>query len=342
MVQSLEFQRFTVSSALVSLLGPVAVFAQSPLANNALRDISSPAIIDFGAVPTTTLSAPRGGGAEVFLLAGADETTGVATFGWKDGQGHFRLLMKGPLNKGTKEAQPLDLEGLGSGTSREFSAHRLNWRGPSEEEQAEYTDLCLTHAKAPTCDISDLPQSLRPRARRLQHLTDTPWLVGVSGSISRTTFDYQDPPLSSQSANETSWSGIARLGYYTEAFGFIIGRYSQKRAFHPGSGPTELCSPLSGTESLTCSDVVLRKPIANSARAVSLEFRRGYGNGLALAPVISREMKAGGITTVTVPVYFLRTEKGGLSGGVKAGWQSDSRDVTIAVSVGTVFDLTSP
>jgi hypothetical protein len=68
---------------------------------------------------------------------------------------------------------------------------------------------------------------------------------------------------------------------------------------------------------------------------VTLEVRRRF-SAFALSPWIQYDA-IGHVTAVGVPVYFLRSDKGSLNGGVRANWRSDTKAVTLSIFVGTVL-----
>ena len=72
------------------------------------------------------------------------------------------------------------------------------------------------------------------------------------------------------------------------------------------------------------------------ASVLTFELRRRFHSGVAISPSIQYETIRR-IAAVSVPFYFLRSEKGRLNGGLRANWRSDTKTITISIFVGTVL-----
>jgi hypothetical protein len=85
----------------------------------------------------------------------------------------------------------------------------------------------------------------------------------------------------------------------------------------------------------------LGAPSEKHADIASIEWRYFFAGGrAALNPSLARDLK-GYVTALDVPVYFLTRSSGGLSGGARVSWRSDTNnDLTIAVFIGTTLGLT--
>lgn len=59
---------------------------------------------------------------------------------------------------------------------------------------------------------------------------------------------------------------------------------------------------------------------------------------MAFNPVVGRDFEEG-ITFVRVPVYFFSNPNGGLAGGARFEWRSDTQEPTFVVFVGAALKV---
>jgi hypothetical protein len=110
--------------------------------------------------------------------------------------------------------------------------------------------------------------------------------------------------------------------------------------FEAASGPTELCQPLDGTAALTCDTAILGAPSRRTLNLLDVEWRRFFPRGnIAINPSIAHDFSEE-VTAIDVPFYFLSLSTGGLAGGARASWRSDTKEFAVGVFVGTALGLT--
>jgi hypothetical protein len=312
----------------------VPASAQPANAAAAEKSLVAPANLTFGAAPTS------GGSVQFLLDASQDEKTGTVAFGWRDGQGSLQFSVTGPL--AGNRATPVSLTGLSDAAIAKVSFSRLNWRGPTPVEQLEILRICeAAHLQVDDCDYrkGKLPALAANAVRQLQHLDDRPWYVSFDGSVGRTSFDFvSGADLAPGNETHDSWSGTARVGYFSVPYGFLFASYTYKRAFGTGGDSKQICTPLSSTGALECADRVVGAPALSKASVATLELRRFFSTNAAITPSVQYDFERD-ITAWEFPVYFIRAEKFGLSGGVKLAWRSDSRKTTAVVFIGTAVSL---
>jgi len=65
-----------------------------------------------------------------------------------------------------------------------------------------------------------------------------------------------------------------------------------------------------------------------------------FTGGVAIAPTIQRDVKKG-VTSVLIPVYFLKDAKGAPIGGLRGSWRSDTKAATLSLFIGAAFQLSA-
>lgn len=300
-----------------------------------------PANIGLGVVPGTTVDSADGSAIQLTLDASQKDKVGTIALGWKDGQGQFQLSLAAPVDGGG-EATPFSLLGLPQGATAKFAFNRLLWRGPTASEQAQAVKLCADRGiPIADCTVRKLEarkDGLAGRLADLEHLNDVPWFFGGDASIERASFKYlEKSTLASKSESHDALTVSGRVGFYSSTLGFVIGSYAFKDAFAAAGGATQVCQPIAGTQGTRCDAAVLGSPQEKQLHVVGLEVRRFMAStAAAIAASIQRDLKKG-VTSVEVPVYFIRNATGTPVGGVRFGWRSDTKEVTAVAFVGAAL-----
>jgi hypothetical protein len=209
-------------------------------------------------------------------------------------------------------------------------------------ERGNISSFCEKKATACNCLASDFSnEQEREEALHLLHADRKPFFIGGGVELGRTRFKYLDrATLDPQAANHNDWLVIGRAGVFLAPVGFVLASYSYSQAFSPAPS-TSLCTPLSGTSvpgATTCRTVALGAPTADKGSTVGLELRRISASGIGIAPAV-RYLFDSDVTTVEVPIYFIPGSDKSMVGGVRVGWRSDQKNVTVSVFVGGAFGL---
>jgi len=213
------------------------------------------------------------------------------------------------------------------------------------KKEAKLGTLERCHPKKPAictqklCDYQNVPPQYKRHLAALLHLHDPIMFWGGSASVGRSTFDYlEGTTLEAKSVTRNAWTASGRVGFLS-SLGFVIGSYTYQKDYKPGSAEQQVCQPLVGTSATTCDSAILGPPTVQTRSILMLELRRFLANGVALAPAIQRDLKKK-ITLVALPVYFLKSDSGGATGGVRLAWRSDKKSATLSVFVGAALGLT--
>lgn len=288
-----------------------------------------------------------GSGAQALLEANVDQKVGVAKLGWQRGMNTYVLTIKGAVDDASGQAQPLSLDGLAPSGAAKLALTHLFAPGIPHRGEIVRRRLailkreCTRAGREPLCDVSELPEDVRPRVEQqvfgfLDHL----WLLNFGASLARNRFKYAQGLDSPEvSVERNSWSVEARAGLLRPSFGALLASFTHSRLFAPGGSASQVCRPIAvGSSTLRCASLTVGAPRATQAHTGRIELRRFVTADFAIAPSVERDFKAR-ITQVSLPVYFLKSEKGGLNGGVRVSWRSDTQALAASVFVGAAPSL---
>jgi|CXWL01.1.fsa_nt_gi hypothetical protein len=310
----------------------------------AYETAASPANASLAAAPGSVDDKDARVGQVIFEGTSKDKV-GTASLDWKSGTSSFRFKASGPIDEKTSEAVPLTLEGFSNKASLELAYSKLSWGKVPARDIVEAKAICrrvgLSFDKG-ECFEDDIRQRSADDAdafRDYLHLDDPLWFWGGSLSGARGAFKWSESiSAESQKASHNDWAVVARAGLFTTSFGFVIASYTYEKAF-TGKDAQQICAPVAaGASSLKCQSVVVGAPTEGTAKIIRLESRRLLSSGVAINPFFQYDT----VTkrkSVVVPVYFLRGDKGP-TGGVRGGWRSDTKEVSISVFIGAAFSLT--
>lgn len=254
----------------------------------------------------------------------------------------FSLTASGPLDKTTRETAPLSLEGLSSGAVLELGLNWFRWKnGTGSPSDAEA--FCAQKTGKPECDRTDFRTSDdRTRYDELTGVDQNPWILSATASVGRTGFKYltaEDLQSRSEQHNDAAF-GFA-IGQYAPRRGYISVGYEYQRAWEAAGGARQICLPLatSTAGSQECKSGTIGAPRLGRGHTATLQWRKFFRQGrVAVNPTVARDFEDS-VTALTVPVYFFSDADGGLAGGTKLGWRSDTEAITFTVFVGTVLSI---
>lgn len=243
-----------------------------------------------------------------------------------------------PIDQPDTVAQPLSLDGLADGAALGFSLGYLRWR--AKPNVAELQRMCREAVGKPECDDVDIPDAKRAEWDRHFHYSRTAAVFSATGRVSHKEFRWLDPAaaFSARDAQHTDYSIGGMAGLFNPSIGFVAAHFD-RQTFHRAAGATQLCRPLGTTGASTCSASILRGPAEGKTSLLHLELRKFLGNGnFAVNPVFTRDFE-NDVSSLEVPLYFLRDDQGGLTGGVSLGWRSDQDAFVASVFVGPSLPL---
>jgi hypothetical protein len=299
---------------------------------DAFRRLRVPAnVSDFGVL-----------GPQLILETSSESKRATATVGVETGSLALNLKLTGPLDDKTKEAIPVDLDGLAGSSVADLGVAWTYW--PFHPDIDALKALCQRATGGDDCDDSDFTDpELRRRYFQLQHASDHPLLLGARVRVGRNRFNYLDPTaLSASGESHNDWAIVGSAGAYWPSLGYLGGVYEYQEYYKPGSSPSEVCVPLGDAGASQCKDAVIGPPKKEQSQLARVFLRRFFkGARAAVQPSFSRDFTKK-VTSFDLPIYFLQStdeKKPGLTGGVRFGWRSDTDDWVIAVFIGPVLGL---
>ena len=322
------------------LLAATVAAAQSPAA----ADAAASRIASVVDPVRATVPSPQ----PIFTVeASAGDAQGTASIGWLYGDFVLDGRISGPINKSTGETLFADLDGLRNQAAIDVGVHYLIWN-PADPAPLlipacqQLAGILKVPLQSIDCTLSTLRAHEREHGISLVPAIDpgNAVLFGGRYKVSHKDFDYLDrTTLVGGSESHTNWSVALGTAVITRNNWLLGGGYRREQRFVPGADPVELCVPLSQTVATTCSEAVLGAPVEVKVNQVYGEVRKFLGP-IAVSPRVSRDLTRD-ITGIEVPVYFLRNSDGGFTGGVRVGWRSDKKALTVVGFVGQVLGLLS-
>ncbi len=107
-----------------------------------------------------------------------------------------------------------------------------------------------------------------------------------------------------------------------------------ENAVKPSEDEAEKCTPVTGSTTLdSCESLPLGAPQHKSALVARVEYRIFFDYRkipMAISPMVSLS-DDDKVVGIEVPLHFLATKDGALTGGLRVGWKSDESGIDVAV-----------
>jgi len=195
--------------------------------------------------------------------------------------------------------------------------------GPLNKD-ADFTELA---------DLDGLVNSARVQASYTTNATSTGAYAAFTGTFSQPTYAYRDSvALARRSAARTAYALEAGGGYRWGSVA-VQGTVRWEQAYRARASRS-VCTPAlfgpPGTES--CENMVLGAPYGHDRSVVSASGTWSVGGSGAMRLTISHDLRHGE-TGVDLPVWLMSNAAGGLAGGLRFGYRTDERQLTVALFV---------
>ena len=202
-------------------------------------------------------------------------------------------------------------------------ASSIMFAGPLNKDD-DFTELA---------DLDGLVNSARVQAGYTSNATSTGSYIAFSGTFSQPGFAYRDTAtFTTRSVGHTMYA-IEGGGGYRWGTGALQGAMRWEQSYR-ARGSQNVCTPASfgppGTE--TCANMVLGAPFSSNRTVASVSGAWSIGGNGAARLTISTDLEHG-VTGVDLPVWVMTNPAGGLAGGVRFGYRTDSRQMTMALFV---------
>ncbi len=335
------------TSALLTILAASQSRAQESVQQLQDRDQAAP-LASKASSPSGLQISAENGASKVVLKLGFDRSTPR-----NDGFLYevLSFIGDGPVGTPGQGAQLASLDGAPSGTSfsldyRRLSVSHVNFNVPSEAAV-----VCQADKEKELAELKGAPlPTFENCFKRLttQHPHDATRLLkgvpvslgdlsvwGFTGKVDFTNFDYVNPvTLASVSEQKTPWSAGLYAMYYPIDSTNLITLSAKYRDDYQAQDSATLCPSPAGAP-LKCITGAVGAPKHVTRELLSAEYRKSFGL-YAVAATVTYDAK-NDVTGIDLPIYFVPDATGGLTGGIKLGWRSDTKDTTAGVFIGKPF-----
>ncbi len=182
-------------------------------------------------------------------------------------------------------------------------------------------------------DLDGLVGSARVQAAYTTNTITVGSFYSFSGTLSQPSFAYRDTAaLERHTISHLAYAVEAGGGYRLSSM-TVNGSVRWEQSYRARSSQN-VCAPAmfgpGGTE--TCADMVLGAPFTRDRAIASISGAWSVGGNGAARLTISQDLRRG-TTGIDLPVWMIANAAGGLAGGVRFGYRTNSRQVTVALFV---------
>jgi hypothetical protein len=311
------------------------------------RPVSSPNAVQ--------ISAGQGNGNATIKVSGLTSSAvanDVGTFT------NWSLLASAPLSKSSDTTEVSTLDGLTNAATLQLQFSQIKSYGvlnPSASQEAEDEAICARAADAfklanksasvPDCDENFVkkydPGEYEKYKRTFWAPVRQRVIWGFSGKVGYQSFQYvQSATLSSPSVNKVPWSAGAYFSWNPDAGKMLYSLNANYQDAFKDAKSGVLCpSPSPAGGNTKCVSGPLGVPVSSESPIVSAELRKAWAS-VGATLTASYDLKQH-ITGLDLPVYFIKSATGALTGGLRLGWRSDTHTVTAGIFVASTFNLLS-
>jgi hypothetical protein len=209
-----------------------------------------------------------------------------------------------------------------SGTCKGNSALQLTLAGPIDKSGA--TQLG---------DLNGLVGESRAEGGWTWSIAKPGVTFGLQASVARPHFDFRDSTTLSKRSTSATAHSIGVTGGWKSTTASIHAGVRLEQAFAPRDSQNVCTAAGFGPPGTTsCSSLTVGGPHSQSNRVANVDF--AYSLGIAAAHAnISRDFH-NDVTGLDVPIYVFPNGNGGLAGGVRSGYRSDTHRWSVGVFVG--------
>ncbi|MGH7655590.1 MAG: hypothetical protein ACREN6_13095 [Gemmatimonadaceae bacterium] len=182
-------------------------------------------------------------------------------------------------------------------------------------------------------DLDGLVNSARVQGSYTTNATSVGSYVAFTGTFSQPTFAWRDTAaFARRSVGHTAYALEGGAGYRWASVA-LQGSVRWEQSYR-ARGSQNICTPESfgppGTES--CANMVLGAPYNYDRAVMSVSGAWSIGGRAAMRLTVAQDLRHG-VTGVDLPVWVMANTAGGLAGGVRFGYRTDDRQLTLALFV---------
>lgn len=367
----LKIRRLAILFATVAAVLAVPVSAQNITSADAAR--ANAEQIDEGlSAPSTTSNGGRLKPA-ARIIGGTDDTTAQITFSThSEGSDlpsttDFSITLTAPLDEDTGRADFLTVDGLPSQWSVGFnlSVSLVDFDGVNQAYgrrgkllelastncvRAEANQKLTANERSEKCDLMESQVGDYLSAAELQELNATRntvydslekksfTIINLAGTVGTQEFEFFDSTTLDKSADrKVSYAGSVWFGHLPSIKSkvFLIGGFEAKRSYSNAAKATYCPTGTSGP-TVKCTTGPFGPPKEETDLKVSgkVRYRLSGSVGMEISAAYDFHDKSWGIEA---PLYFIVDKDGGLTGGLRAAYDSKEKDVQFGIFIGQTF-----
>ena len=193
--------------------------------------------------------------------------------------------------------------------------------------------LSASDSSAELADLSGLVGTARGTLSWTTNSTQPGAFYSFSGTYAEPSFAYRDSAaLAKRSVDHAAYALEADAGTRSGATAWQMGvRYEQS---YRARTSQDVCTPASfgplGTTS--CSSLIVGAPSSVPRLVASVSGAWSFGGHGAARVILSQDLMHG-VTGVDMPVWVIPDAKGGPAGGLRFGYRTDTKHVTVSLFV---------
>ncbi len=226
----------------------------------------------------------------------------------------------GPNKEAKLQANLCDIFGaLCSGKS----AASLTLAGPLDTGD-DFTELA---------DLGGLVGSARVQGSWTNNMTSPGTFYSLSGTFSDPGFAYRDSvALAKRSVDHAGYAIEADIGSRTASASWQFGMRTEQS--YRARTSQNVCTAVSfGSPGTTaCTNLVVGAPSSVQHTVASVGGAWSFGGNGAARLTVSHDL-VGGVTGVDLPVWVIPDAKSGPAGGVRFGYRTDDKHITVSLFV---------
>jgi hypothetical protein len=275
------------------------------------------------------------GESEVTLKFGDGDEYGDNLFGRTS---DWSVAISVPLGEGKSAADLATLDDIGDGLSVEASWRftRVSAGTPNERELLADCARLRREGDTSPCDAEFFKRNDGEHYDRYLDLAwgKNPLVVGGGATITidHDDHDYLDATTLKDRSEEKTSASLKAFVTIQPLRRQQFFEFSYKRSISWEDQDEVILCPAGGGV-LTCKKGAGGPPSKTERDLVSAEYRQGFGKNFALSFKLSYDAR-NDVTGADLPLYFVKDGNGGLSGGVRFGWRSDTDDTMAAIFIG--------
>jgi hypothetical protein len=230
------------------------------------------------------------------------------------------VVPAGPSKEARVQANLCDIAAALCGAR---GASSLMFAGPFNTSD-EFTELA---------DLDGLVGSARVQGSFTSNVTSAGSFFSLAGTFSKPSFAYRDSAALARRSVQHAAYAIEGGGGFRWPSVTLHASVRVEQAYH-AQAAQNVCLPASFGPSGTtaCSSMVLGEPSSAARTVASVSGAWSVGGNGAARLTLSHDLRHS-VTGIDLPVWVMPNAAGGLAGGVRFGYRTDARQMTVTLFV---------